>query len=320
MTAGKVDVIIPFLNPSQLLIDCICSLKNNDNVGKFYLVQNGLNKSKAEDEKKKLIKIFDGIKYNDDITHLIVERKNTSTAVNYGISESKEKYVMFASSHSYYEDGYVDRLYAEIKNNKNIYAIGGRVVCLPGSLDQIADAVRDAFSSYLGCFSRYRSLKKQEKYFHTDRPHSAIYNKSALEKINLFDEAKERAQDIDVAHRLIRSGGDAIMFPVKNVYWILTAKTPSDLYKRYFNQGYWTVKYNISNRNYFIVLAIILVFTFGIIFWGPLMKNFILGFFICIMVYSFKISKRKSNTLIVATSLIFAYAGYFLGIIKALIK
>ena len=320
MLSEKADVIIPFLYPGQLLVESISSLRNNHNIGKFYLVQNGINNTEVKNEKKKLIKIFSGVDNNNDIKHLIVERKNTSIAVNYGISESKANYVMFASSHSYYEDGYIDQLYDEIKNNNSIYAIGGRVVCLSGSPDKTADAVRDAFSSYLGCFSRYRSLDRQEEYFHTDRIYSAIYTKSALKKINLFDETKERAQDIDVAKRLIKSGGDAIIYPVKNVYWILTAKTPFDLYKRYFNQGYWTVKYNISNRNYFIIPVFILVIVFGILFWGPLMKNIILGIFIFIMVYSYKISKSKSNTLMVAISLILSYVGYFLGVIRALFK
>lgn len=319
MAIGNVDVIIPFLNPDQLLIDCICSLNKNDNVGMFYLVQNGVDGSRADEKKKKLIKLLEVIPKNENIKHLIVKRKNTSFAINHGIRESKNKYVMFASSHSYFEDGYVDQLYAEMKKNKNIYVIGGRVVCLPGSPDNIANAVRDAFSSYLCCFSKYRSLMKQGKYFHSVKIYGAIYKKSALEKINLFDEIKERAQDIDVVCRLVQSGGDAIIFPVKNVYWILTIKTPYDLYKRYFKQGYWSTKHNIGNRNYFIVLAFIFVFTLGIMVGGELIKNFIISIFICIVVYSFKISKRKANTLVVAASFFLAYAGYLLGIFKAII-
>ena len=73
MVSEKVDVIIPFLYPGQLLVESISSLRNNDNIGKFYLVQNGIINTEVENEKKKLIKIFSGVDNINDIKHLIVE-------------------------------------------------------------------------------------------------------------------------------------------------------------------------------------------------------------------------------------------------------
>jgi len=316
---GKVDVIIPFINPDQLLLNCIFSLKNNDNVGNFYLIQNDVDNVKVVEEKNKVIKLLEGVSNKDEVIHLIIDKKNTSIALNHGIRQSNERYVLFASSHSYFEDGYIDILHAEMEENKNIYAIGGRVVCLPASPDLTAMAVRDAFSSYFGSFSKYRCLKKQGKYFYSKKLYGTVYRKSALEKINLFDEEKERTQDIDVICRLIKFGGDTVIFPVKNVYWILTVSTPIDLYNRYLNQGYWTLKYNANNRNYFIAPAFILLFMFIVYFWGPLIKISTLVFFISIIVYSFNISKIKTNTLVVAISLFLTYAGYLTGIFKAMI-
>ena len=38
----------------------------------------------------------------------------------------------------------------------------------------------------------------------------------------------------------------------KNVYYVLTIKTPMDIFTRHLKQAYWTVQYNANNKNYFM--------------------------------------------------------------------
>ena len=320
MIPNKADVIIPFLNYDELLNNCISSLIKEKCIENIFLVQNGVDKSNYIMAKKSFEEFISSFNLNKLLKHIVIERKNTSLALNIGIKESKNKYVMFASSHSYFEKGYIDQLLKKISEDNNIYAIGGRVVCVPGTKSNKSIAVRDAFSSYLGCFSRYRSLKISKKIYKTNRPYSALYRKSALENIGYFDESKERAQDIDTAKRLIESGGLSIIYPIKNVYWVLKINTPIDIYKRYLNQGYWTVRYNIGQRNFFIFTSIISLIILTVFLSGKILLFFFSLIILLLSLYSFLISSKKMNAPIVALSLVCAYAGYFFGIIKALLK
>lgn len=244
---STVDVVIPFRDYKKSVKSCVDSLLTNSSVQKIFLVQNGVkSEENVEETRQKISKEFD----DPRIKFMFIYEKGASAALNSVISISSADFILFASSHSYFEEKYTDTLLKRIGNDEGVAVIGGRTVCVPSSETKTSLAVRDAFSSYFACFNRYRSLPKKDMIIENNIVYGAMYRREYLIKIGMFDIKKERGQDFDVVNRLVKEGWKSYVIPIIDVYWVLKENTPIDLYRRYKLQAKWSVINREKNQEY----------------------------------------------------------------------
>ena len=276
----------------------------------IYLVQNGINDLKKVEETKRTIQ---NIFPKEKTTYLYIERKGSSAAINYVLGFTDADYLLFASSHSYYEEGYIDALLEEAEKDSRIGAIGGRTVCLPHDHSFQAVAVKDAFASFLAYFNRYRNYKKSERRIDNDRVYGAIYRIEAVKAAGNFDEQKQRGQDYDMVRRIRKRGYKSIVFPIIDVYLQLKERFAFDLLRRYYKQAFWSRR-NREKRIplFFAVLFAILVFSF---LWLKIVLVSFIGVLCFLLFYSFLVSSNKMYFLYVFICYVSVYFGYFLGLI-----
>ena len=118
MTDIAISVIVPVYNTSKYLKKCLDSLKNQtlDNI-EIIVIDDGSTDHSGE--------ICDN--YLNDSRFRIYHRKNTglSGARNYGIAESRGKYIMFVDSDDWVEHDFCKYMYKQAVDRNSDYIISG---------------------------------------------------------------------------------------------------------------------------------------------------------------------------------------------------
>ena len=122
----------------------------------------------------------------------------------------------------------------------------------------------------------FRILKESN---YTDTVGTPMYPKKVFDKIGLFNENLLRNQDDELNFRLTKSGGKIFFNTDIEIKYYVRANL-SNLYKQYYQYGYWKVYVNRLHKSVTSVRQLIpLIFVLGIII-GAICSFIIQHFFI----------------------------------------
>ena len=211
----KVAVVIPNYNGYRYLETCFAALaKQTFTEFTTYFVDNG-----SQDESCASLREH----YPETKIIQLDDNYGFSRAVNEGIRQSKEPYVILLNNDTEVFQDFVERLYEGICKRKNAFACSAKLISY-----QERDKIDDAGNYYnmLGwAFARGKG-KPVSEFETSDRifaacAGAAIYRREVFETIGYFDEMHfAYLEDIDVGYRAKLYGYDNVFCPEAVVYHV----------------------------------------------------------------------------------------------------
>lgn len=192
----QVTVIIPNYNGKKYLVSCLKALlENTDMEIEIIVVDNHSSDGSIEEAKK----------VYPEVNYILLERNyGFSKAVNEGIKASKTPYVLLLNNDTEIKKGFVYNLLRTIQSSKRIFSVEAKMVQY-GNPEKIDSA--GTFYNALGwAFARGKDshVLRYESRCETFAAcaGAAIYRKSILDEIGLFDEDYfAYLEDIDIGYR-----------------------------------------------------------------------------------------------------------------------
>lgn len=181
-----ISIIVPVLNASLYIDDCILSLTNQDFPKDRYeiiIVDNG----SKDDTIKKLDK------YRERITILCEPKKGSYVARNTGIKIAKGKIIAFTDSDCVADKNWIKGLYTKFVS-EDIGCVVGSVIPYPGkTLVEIYSKNKDILSQQIALNSRYLSYGQTA---------NTAFRKEVFDRIGNFDEKLISGGDADISWRM----------------------------------------------------------------------------------------------------------------------
>ncbi len=235
----KVSVIIPCRNEEKHIKLCIEAILAND-IGADnieVLIVDGM----SDDTSRSII--LEEAKKNTNIKLIDNVGKITPLAFNLGIKNAKGEYIVIVGSRQLIEKNYISHCINILNSDKQIACVGGKVnnVYENPTSKIIATAMASSFGVGGGNF------RNMEEDGFTDTVGTPVYRKSIFDEVGLFDEELVRNQDDELNYRLIKNGYK-IFFTGKTGMKYFVRASYKNLYKQYFQYGYWKVYVNRKHK------------------------------------------------------------------------
>lgn len=210
----KVTVIIPNYNGEKFLKECLKSIKKQKNTFKVIIVDND-----SQDGSVEFIK-----KYYPNFT-LIENKKNLgfAAAVNQGIKASKSEYVFLLNNDVQLEINCISYLLKCIENDEKIFAVSSKMIQY-NDRNKIDDAGDEytilGWTKRVG-YGKSTDLYNQEREIFSACAGAALYRRSIIDKIGLFDENFfAYMEDVDISYRAMIYGYKCLYCPQAVVYHV----------------------------------------------------------------------------------------------------
>ena len=248
-----VSVVIPNWNGKKYLRQCLKSLRQQD-FRKFEIivVDNG-----SEDDSVDMMKReFPEVK-------ILRMRKNEGfcRAVNKGIHAAKAPYILLLNNDTRAEATFVKEMFRGIRRHKNCFSCQAKMI-----QKDYPDLIDDAGDFYSALGWAFADGKGEPEWEHNNEKKifsscagAAIYRKSILDKIGLFDESHfAYLEDLDLGYRAKRYGYENWFLPKARVYHVGSGTTGSqynkfkvhhsarnNVYVIYKNMPVWQILLNL---------------------------------------------------------------------------
>lgn len=255
MEKGKlaVSVIIPNWNGRQHLEKCLESLqRQNFHHFEVIVVDNGSKDGSAEMIEEQFPQV-----------NVVRFRKNTGfcRAVNMGIRISKAPYVLLLNNDTYVEETFVREMVAGIRGKKNCFSCQAKMMQMahPEKIDDAGDFYSALGWAFADGNGKPENGYQKEKEIFSACAGAAIYRRSILKKIGLFDERHfAYLEDLDLGYRAKTYGYKNWFLPRARVYHVGSGTTGSrynefkvrysarnNVYLIYKNMPWWQIVWNI---------------------------------------------------------------------------
>lgn len=259
----KVSVILPILNEEHNLNRCISSLLNQDYQGEIEII---LALGPSVDSTDEIAKNLSSV---DQRIRLIRNPSGqTAKGLNLAIAAAKYEIICRIDGHSEVAANYLSTA-VEIMSKTNADNVGG--VMYADSERGLQRVIALAMRSKLGVGpSKFHTGGLAGK---SDTVYLGTFKKSTVLKVGGFDERYIRAQDWELNHRIIKSGGVVWFDPRLKVIY-RPRRSLLKLAKQYFEYGRWrrvVSSQNLETVNYrylappFTVVAFTLSIMFSLI-------------------------------------------------------
>ena len=206
---------------------------------------------------------------------IVNERKVTPVAFNLGINSAKGEYIQIIGARQIISSNYLLDAVKTLKGDESIWCVGGKVLNVYQNSE--SEIIGLAMGSSFGVGGGNFRILKESNY--TDTVGTPMYPKKVFDKIGLFNENLLRNQDDELNFRLTKSGGKIFFNTDIEIKYYVRANL-SNLYKQYYQYGYWKVYVNRLHKSVTSVRQLIpLIFVLGIII-GAICSFIIQHFFI----------------------------------------
>ena len=210
MEAVRSTIIIPNLNGTRYLMDCLQSLQQEP--AHIILVDNGSTDGSYE----MVVENFPEIE-----TIRFEENTGFCRAVNTGIAAARTEYVIFLNNDTVAEPGFVEELERVMERDENIFSASAKMLSM-----QEKDKIDDAGDLYCALGWAFAVGKgRPEKDYRKSRfifaacGGGAIYRMSILNQIGLLDENHfAYLEDIDLGYRAQIYGYRNVFAPRARIY------------------------------------------------------------------------------------------------------
>jgi succinoglycan biosynthesis protein ExoA len=227
-----ISVVIPCFNERQHIETCVRSILSQERPpgGLELLVVDGLSEDGTREILKRLASEHPELRVVDN------PRRITPCAMNAGIREARGQYVAILGAHCQYAADYLWTCAALLHEHPEVSCVGGPAVSRGRGL--FGQAVAAAMSHPVGIGNAKHRYPTYEGY--AEGACYPVFRKEVFEKVGLYDEMLVRNQDDELNFRLARHGEKVFISP-RARYTYFIRETPSQLFRQYFDYGYWRV-------------------------------------------------------------------------------
>jgi succinoglycan biosynthesis protein ExoA len=227
-TWRDVDVVMPIRNEAEHLEAAVAAVRAQDYPG---AVRVFLGMGPSDDGTEALAQSLAAA----DSNLVVVENPSgrTPSALNAAIRAGNAPIVVRVDGHSELSDGYIRRA-VETMQRTGAANVGGRQVPMPTT--PFEEAVAAATTSWLGTGGvSYRVGGAEGP---VDTVYLGVFDRAAIEAVDLFDERLIRNQDYELNIRLRKAGGEVWFDPELAVGYRPRGSWRA-LAKQYFEYGQW---------------------------------------------------------------------------------
>ncbi|MBM4328959.1 MAG: glycosyltransferase [Deltaproteobacteria bacterium] len=233
----KISVVVTCLNEEENIRSCLESLCSQDCVANGFevVVSDGASRDRTQEIVREIARA-------DHRVRLVVERKKgTAAGRNTGIRASVNDFIAFIDADCEAPPDWLRTLataFEEVKDNDSrLAAVGGANRPHP-TAGRFVHAVGIALDTYLGSFSSVQGRQlKVAKYVEGLSTSNALYRKTALDEVGLYDESlMSEAEDADLNFRLRRAGYKFLYLPQSYVWHHLRSR-PVEWFRNMYRYG-----------------------------------------------------------------------------------
>jgi len=230
----KISVVIPCRNEEKYIEQCIQSFIEMDYPNEFIeiLVVDG----KSTDRTKEII--FNLKKDHPFIRYIENPDKVTPVALNLGIKNASNEFVMIASSHSTFSKNYISEVISELKRI-NCDGAGGVVITDVKNKSSKTLSICKVLSNKVGVGNSMFRIG-------TDNPMKVdivpfgIYPKNLFYEVGFYNEKLIRNQDMEFSKRLLAEDKKIYLIPsAKSTYF--ARETFRELAMNNYGNGLWVL-------------------------------------------------------------------------------
>jgi succinoglycan biosynthesis protein ExoA len=227
-----ISVVIPCFNERRHIETCVRSIVNQKRPSEAIeiLVVDGLSEDGTREVLMRLVHEYSELRILDN------PRRITPCAMNIGIQKARGHYVAILGAHCEYSSDYLVTCVALLHEHPEVACAGGPAVSTGKS--PFGRAVAAAMSHPVGIGNAKHRYPHYEGY--AEGACYPVFRKEVFEKIGLYDETLIRNQDDELNYRLARYGEKVFISP-RARYSYFIRETPSQLFRQYFDYGYWRV-------------------------------------------------------------------------------
>ena len=205
----------------------------------------------AQDYPKERIEIFVADGMSTDRTREIVSEYQTRhpnirlvdnperivpTGLNRAIRMARGDVIVRVDGHAIFAPDFLHQNVAILAERPDVWSCGGPIVHIAHS--KFGRAVAAAMSHPIGVGNATHRIANYEGY--AEGAQFPALRKWVFDKIGMFDERLVRNQDDEFNYRIALAGGKVYISPrVKYRYFV--RERPSQLFKQYFQYGYWRI-------------------------------------------------------------------------------
>lgn len=290
-----VSIVIPSRNEEKYIADCLESIVNVRYPKELLsvLVCDGV----STDRTPQIISSFE--KKYPFIIHLRNDHHTTPYALNLGIQHNDSDIVIILGAHSTIAPDFIEKCIETFEIDPEIGCVGGIVENM--FENSISEIIGFAMSQPFGVGTAYFRTGTKDGY--VDTVPFGAYKREVFEKIGYFDTNLIRNQDDEFNFRLTEAGFKIYLNREIKSYYVVRSSF-SNLYKQYFQYGYWKVYVNKKHRR-LTTLRQLIPFLFVIFLFGGLILSvfsvpFMGFYFAVIFIYlasGFIVSFKKNLTL-----------------------
>jgi GT2 family glycosyltransferase len=236
----KASVVIACRNELKYIKACIESVLDNDypKDALEIIVVDGM----SDDGSRKIIEEekvkFSNIKMVDN------EQKLTPFAFNLGIKNATGEYLIIMGGRHNISKNYISTCINILKSDLKIACVGGKVENI--FENNISNLIATAMASPFGVGGGNFRVKDEDGF--VDTVGTPVFRKSVFDEVGFFDETLARNQDDEFSFRLTKLGYK-IFFTVKAGVRYYVRASFSNLFRQYYQYGYWKVFVNKKHKS-----------------------------------------------------------------------
>jgi glycosyltransferase involved in cell wall biosynthesis len=316
----KISVIIPCRNEEKYIHSCIDTVLAND-CGKEnieILVVDGM----SDDTSREIVRSIS--QQNPQVKLIDNPGKITPLAFNLGITHSTGDYIAIVGARHLIDANYLSTCVKILQSDPQIGCAGGKVQNIYEN--DTSRIIANAMASSFGVGGRNFRNKAKDSY--VDTVGTPVYRRSIFEEVGMFDEALARNQDDEFNFRVLKKGYK-IFFTAKTGIRYYVRAAYKNLYRQYFQYGYWKVYVNRKHRTVttlrqlapavfvkFAIVGFLLAFLNKII--AFLYIGILVFYIIVALLAALSTAQKKSGFLQVAWSFLILHWSYGSGYLKGI--
>jgi GT2 family glycosyltransferase len=157
-------------------------------------------------------------------------------ALNVGIQSARGRYIAILDAHTVYASDYLRVCVELLEEHPEVCCTGGPIISQGRS--HFGQAVAAAMSHPVGIGNAKHRIPDYEG--HAEGACFPMFRREVFEKVGMYDEILMRNQDDEFNYRLLRAGENIFISPrARCTYFV--RETASQLFRQYFQYGFWRV-------------------------------------------------------------------------------
>jgi len=322
----SLSIIIPCRNEEKYIAECLNSFLRMDYPKE--LMEIVVVDGNSSDNTRNIVREIQTGK--DNIILLDNPDLYTPHALNLGIKNAKNEYIMIASAHSDFSKHYVRELMNAI-DQFNADGVGGTITTDVRIKNKRTQSICKVLSNKFGVGNSMFRIGSDQP-MRVDIVPFGIYKKDLLLEIGLYNERLIRNHDMELSKRLTSKRKNIYLIPTAECRYYAREKF-FGIFKNNFGNGYWvpltiyiTKHLNSLSLRHFVPLIFILslILPALLMFWLPVLGVIVaislFSYFITIFVESVRIKDDSTSLGYIFLAFLTLHFSYGIGSLSGLFR